>query len=293
MATRQHPVPRRRLRPVLVALTALVLVGMSAAADGAGSDPRPRAHILSASWGTDDAVGCPTGETGLDNIPVTFDWFIDPRSIQATDFTIVRSDGTTTTPVCALQFPPDEPDEAQTVNLIGDFGDSVDGPTPETVSIVGALQGHGPQTTRSRPVGHLSADVEPLSGGPSIVDAWTIRPAVYAGDANRCTVGKTFVRVMWSNGLTAYPTGAEVGQPVVTSYRAVYRRTNGRIVRLAPLAVADLDDHATTFNSDNMHDLCLPRRPRGAQLERISIAAGLIQDPNGDPNLAQRFTPVH
>lgn len=292
VATRQQPVPRRRLRTALVALTALVLAGTSAAADGAGPDPRPRAHILSASWGTDDAVGCPTGETGLDNIPVTFNWFIDPTSIQPADFRIVRSDGTTTTPVCALQFPPDEPDEAQTVNLIGDFGDSVDGPTPETVRVVGALQGHGPQTTRSRPVKHPRADVEPLSGGPYIVDAWTIRPAVYAGDANRCTVGRTFVRVMWSNGLTAYPTGDEVGEPVVASYRAVYRRTDGRVVRLAPLAVADLYDQETTFNSDNMHDLCLPRRPRGAQLERITIAAGLIQDPNGDPNLAQRFVRV-
>ena len=150
--------------------------------------------------------------------------------------------------------------------------------------VVGALRGYGPYASRSRRVGHLSADVEPISGGPFIVDAWTIRPAIYAGDANRCTVGKTFVRVMWSNGLTAYPTGAEVGAAVVASYRAVYQKTNGRIVRLTPLAVADLNDHATTFNSDNMHDLCLPRQPRHAHLERISIAAGLIQDPNGDPN---------
>ena len=292
MATREQPVPRRRLRPTLAALTAAVLVGTGVAAHGAGPDPRPEATILSASWGTDDAVGCPTGETGLDNIPVTFNWFIDPASIQTTDFEIVRSDGTSTTPVCALQFPPDEPDEAQTVNLIGDFGDSVDGPTPEAVRVVGALRGHGPQTTRSKPVGHLAADVDPISGGPYIVDAWTIRPTVYAGDPNRCTVGRTFVRVMWSNGLTAYPTGAEVGEPVVASYRAIYRTTNGRVVRMKPLAVADLYDQSTTFNSDNMHDLCLPRRPRGAQLVRITIAAGLIQDPNGDPNLAQRFTRV-
>ena len=292
MATREQPVPRRRLRPTLAALTAAVLVGTGVAAHGAGPDPRPEATILSASWGTDDAVGCATGETGLDKTLVTVNLFIDAASIQTTDFEIVRSDGTSTTPVCALQFPPDEPDEAQTVNLIGDFGDSVDGPTPEAVRVVGALRGHGPQTTRSKPVGHLAADVDPISGGPYIVDAWTIRPAVYAGDPNRCTVGRTFVRVMWSNGLTAYPTGAEVGEPVVASYRAIYRTTNGRVVRMKPLAVADLYDQSTTFNSDNMHDLCLPRRPRGAQLVRITIAAGLIQDPNGDPNLAQRFTRV-
>jgi hypothetical protein len=38
-----------------------------------------------------------------------------------------------------------------------------------------------------------------------------------------------------------------------------------------------------------MHDLCLPRLPRGAELTGVTIAADLIQDPDGDPNLAQRF----
>ena len=38
-----------------------------------------------------------------------------------------------------------------------------------------------------------------------------------------------------------------------------------------------------------MHDLCLPRPPHGAKLTGVTIADGLIQDPNGDPNLAQRF----
>jgi len=39
-----------------------------------------------------------------------------------------------------------------------------------------------------------------------------------------------------------------------------------------------------------MHDLCLPLPPRGATLAGITIGAGLIQDPDGDPNQAQRFT---
>jgi hypothetical protein len=38
-----------------------------------------------------------------------------------------------------------------------------------------------------------------------------------------------------------------------------------------------------------MHDLCLPRVPAGARLTGVTIGAGLIQDPNGDPNLAQNF----
>jgi hypothetical protein len=256
----------------------------------AGSIVRPEPRILSASWGTDNAVGCPTGARGLDNIPVTFDWFIRRSSIQTTDFQVVRSDGSIATPTCALQFPPDESDEGQTVNLIGDFGDSVNGPTPVAIRVAGGLQGRAPEAVRWSQIPPLpEANVEPLPGGPYIVDAWTLTPAIYHGDANRCTVGKTFVRVMWSNGLTAYPTGAEVGTPVVASYRAVYRLANGKVVAVAPLDVADLHDHATSANADNMHDLCLPRPPRGARLTGVTIGSGLIQDPNGDPNVAQKF----
>jgi hypothetical protein len=282
---------RRLLGHALAALgAALLACALPTTATGTGSAPsEPR--ILSASWGTDNAVGCPSGAQGLDNIPVTFDWFIRRPSIQATDFRVARSDGSAATPTCALQFPPDEPDEAQTVNLIGDFGGSGSGPTPVAIRLVGALQGRAPGATRWRQIPpRLEAEVEPLSGGPYIVDAWTLTPAIYRGDANRCTVGQAFVRVMWSNGLTAYPTGAEVGAAVVASYRAVYKLPNGKLVAAAPLDVADLHDHPSAANADNMHDLCLPPPPRGAKLRGVKIGGGLIQDPNGDPNVAQRFS---
>lgn len=276
---------------VFAALAAVLLVcALPTTAAGTGSIAPPEPRILSASWGTDNAVGCPTGAQGLDNIPVTFNWFIRRASIQTTDFRVVRSDGSIAIPTCALQFPPDESDEAQTVNLIGDFGDSGSGPTPVAMRVVGALQGRPPGAIRWRQIPPTpKAKVEALSGGPYIVDAWTLTPAIYHGDANRCTVGKTFVRVMWSNGLTAYPTGAEVGTPVVASYRAIYKLPNGKVVAVAPLDVADLHDHASSANADNMHDLCLPRPPRGAKLTGVRIGGGLIQDPNGDPNVAQRF----
>ena len=282
---------RRLPGHALATLGAILLVGalLTSAVDAA-PNARPAPKILSASWGTDNAVGCPSGEQGLDNIPVTFTWFVRRPSIQTTDFQIVRSDGSVATPTCALQFPPDESDEAQTVNLIGDFGDSVNGPTPVAIRVVGALQGKAPGAIRWRRIPSLPrAEVEPLSGGPYIVDTWTLTPAIYRGDPNRCTVGSTFVRVMWSNGLTAYPTGAEVGAAVVASYRAIYRPPNGKAVAIAPLEVADLHDHPTAANADNMHDLCLPRPPRGAILTGVTIGAELIQDPNGDPNLAQKF----
>lgn len=275
----------------LVPLAALLYTcALAGTATGTAPTPSPEPKILSASWGTDNAVGCPSGAKGLDNIPVTLTWFIRRPSIQTTDFQIVRSDGSTATPTCALRFPPNERDEAQTVNLIGDFGDSVNGPTPVAIRIVGALQGKAPGATRWRQLPpQPKAEVEPLSGGPYIVDAWTLTPAIYRGDANRCTVGATFVRVMWSNGLTAYPTGAEVGAPVLSSYRAIFKLPSGKLAKIAPLEVADLNDHPSAANADNMHDLCLPRPPHGAELKGVSIGGELIQDPNGDPNTAQRF----
>jgi hypothetical protein len=277
-------------RNFAVALLVFLALALASGTATATTGPYPEPRILSASWGTDGAVGCPNGAQGLDNIPVTFSWFIRRPSIQVTDFRIVRSDGSSATPTCALQFPPDESDEAQTVNLIGDFGDSTSGPTPVAIRLVGRLQGKAPGATRWIQILSLpKAEVEPLSGGPYIVDAWTLTPAIYRGDANRCTVGSTFVRVMWSNGLTAYPTGEEVGAAVVASYRAIYKRPNGKLVAVAPLEVADLHDHPSAANADNMHDLCLPRAPRGAKLTRVTIGGGLIQDPNGDPNVTQKF----
>lgn len=280
-----------RLRTLAVAALAgaLAAAALSGVAGASGPLVRPVPRILSASWGTDNQVGCPNGVQELDNIPVTFNWFIRGERIPVRDFRVVRSDGSVVVPTCAIRFPPDELDEAQTVNLIGNFGDSEGGPTPVAVRVVGTLEGKAPGARRWLPVRHLRAKVDPLSGGPYIVDAWTIMPSIYRHDPNRCRVGKTFVRVVWSNGLTAYPTGEEVGAPVLASYRALYRLRDGRTVAIRPLEVADLHDHETSFNADNMHDLCLPRPPRGAELAGITIGAGLIQDPDGDPNQAQRF----
>lgn len=285
---------RRRLRGYTCAAVgaALLAWALPAAATGTESLARPEPKILSASWGTENAVGCPNGTQGLDNIPTTFNWFIRRASIQSADFRIVRSDGSVATPTCALQFPPDERDEAQTVNLIGDFGDSVNGPTPVAIRVIGALQGKPPGARKWRQIGRLpKVSVDPLAGGPYIVDAWTLMPSIYRGDRNRCTTGRTFVRVMWSNGLTAYPTGEEVGAPVAASYRALYRLLSGKTVAIVPLEVADLHDHESSFNADNMHDLCLAQVPHGAKLTGVTIAANLIQDPNGDPNLTQKFSP--
>jgi hypothetical protein len=278
-----------RVTACAFALLTVLMSGFPVTATAAALSNRSVPRILSAAWGTDGGVGCQPGARGLDNIPVDFNWLIRRSTIQAADFQIVRSDGSIAIPTCALQFPASAPDEAQTVNLIGDFGASVTGPTLVAVRVVGALEGHGPGGSRWRPLPGLpQSKVSPLSGGPYIADAWTLTPAIWHGDPDHRTVDKTFVRVVWSNGLTAYPTGAEIGPAVVASYRAIYTLLSGKVIAFAPLAVA-VHPQAKVANDDNMHDLCLPRVPRGARLTGVSISGGLIQDPNGDANVPQKF----
>jgi hypothetical protein len=270
-------------------VTVLVAPIASAAPSAAASLSVGPARILSAAWGLNDGNKCPTGQTGLDNIPVTFNWFIKNSSIAVTDFVITRDDGTTVTPTCALQYPPNELNEAQTVNLIGVFGDPA-AARPVTVTVVGELEGHPPLGSFWQTITPgLSSPIVQIEAGPDISAAWRLTPALMKGDVNACTVGKTFVRVVWSNGMTAYPTGAELGDAAVKSYNAIFTLPNGKRINVRPLAVADLADHATPAMDDNMHDFCLPKVPVGARLTEVRIGANFLQDPNGDPNLVQRF----
>lgn len=272
-----------------LAATSLVLFTATLAPSPATAAPAEPARILSAAWGTNNASSCPSGQTGLDNIPVVFSWFLRASTIDTADFVFTRDDGTTASPSCALLIPPNERNERQTINLVGDFGDPA-GARPVTVAVAGGLQGHpiGRQAWRELPRG-LSHDVAQVEAAPFIVDAWMLTPAQLTKDRNRCAVGTDFVRVVWSNGMTSYPTGEVLGQPVVDSYRAVFRLASGERLALTPLAVGDINDHGKAILEDNMQDLCLDDVPQGAVLSQVAIGADVLQDPNGDPNAAQRF----
>ncbi|HEY0467388.1 MAG TPA: hypothetical protein VGC79_24480 [Polyangiaceae bacterium] len=280
---------------VLVLALALPTTGCSSkrTEKAASSDTPPQsvaARILSAAVGSDTGTSCPNGMTGLDNMPVTFDRFILGSSIDVTDFAVVLEDGTSVTPICALQYPPNEPNELQTVNLIGDFG-KTSGPRPSQLRLAGALEGHLPLDDVGQPLGEVAPhEITQLEAAPFIVDAWTLTPQLLVGDTNGCTVGSTFVRVVWSNGMTRYPGGDELDAEVVASYQVDYELPSGELRSLTPLAIGDLSDHPPkVFLDDNMHDLCLPDVPSGAVLKAIEIGANRLQDPNGDPNDAQTF----
>jgi hypothetical protein len=268
-----------------VGLVTAVPQAISAPTVGALSQPR----ILSAAWGLNNSASCPTGETGLDNIPVTLDWFIQVASVNNDIFTFTRSDGTKVHPTCSLMFPPNESNERQTVNLIGDFGDPA-GIRPVRITIRAGLRGKpiGTRVWRNIDAG-LTHTVTQLEAGPFVTDAWKLTPQQLVGDANQCPTGTASIRVVWSNGMAAYPTGAEVGPAVTNSYRAIFTKRNGKLIAVAPVAVADLNDHSSPAMADNMHDLCLATVPNHARLTAIRVGSELLQDPNGDPNLAQRF----
>lgn len=251
------------------------LKGINAEYVGAINSRKPK--FLSAFWGLDNGIN------GLDGMPITFSWLIDPKSIDLTDFKVIRSDGTFTVPTGATLLPANETNETQTILLIGDFGDAASGVRPARVQLGGELVGHPPNSTRSKPFSNLiSPQVLPLETGPYIVDAWRIDPALLAGDANASTVGSTFIRVVWAGGITDYPTGNEVGDDVTKAYRLTYLY-QGKIVALTPLDIGDLND------GDNMHDLSFPEIPLDAKLISITLPSGYVEDPNGDPNREQAF----
>ena len=243
--------------------------------------------FLSAFWGLDGTMlqsqVCPTG-ANKDGMPVTFSWLIDPNSIDPSDFQIIRSDGSITTPNCATLMPANESNETQSILLIGDVGSVENGPTPLFVNVSGSLKGKEPGSTVQKTLPTLPLKrVTPLDSGAYIVDAWVLTPDMLLNDLNKCTVGSTFIRIVWSGGITAYPSGNEVGLDVTNSYKVNYFVDGSPTISETPLELGDLND------GDNMHDLCMPAMPVNAKLLSISFGEGLVQDPNGDPNLSQRF----
>lgn len=235
-------------------------------------------RFLSAFWGLDDGM-----PQQMDGMPITFSWLINPASIDPADFNVIRSDGTVIVPAFATLRPANESNETQTILLTGDFGDAESGVRPVRVRLVGQLLGSPPGSKRSEVFsGLVSPPIRRLSAGPSIVDAWRIDPALLTNDANACTVGSAFVRIVWSGGITDFPTGNEVDVAVTRAYRLTYLH-RGKTVSIAPLEIGDLND------GDNMHDLSFPAIPARAKLLTITLPGRHVEDPNGDPNSFQVF----
>jgi hypothetical protein len=242
--------------------------------------------ILAAFSGVDDGlpvqatVLCPPAVL-LDGMPVTFREEIDQRTLWPWDFDVITRGGVHHPPLCATTAPANQESEDRTVLLIGQLGESTTDP-PARVVVTGNLLTESGQNLRG-----ASAPVIPLSAGPELVYAepapaepenFTYPPLTLPVNGllirpTACPAGTVQrVRATWDGGVVA-PSGAEAGDAQRSAYAV--QMADGRNV--TPAAIADLGD------MDNNHLLCLDTT--GTPI-RVSAAAGLFRDPNGDLNPA-------
>lgn len=243
------------------------------------------AALLSAFFGLDNALPRTArlicrGAPGKDGMPVIFSTEIDHRTLQAGDFRVTTASGATGEMRCVTLLPATDAGELRTVLLVGDFGDAPTDP-PVSVEIVGHLHSiDGALDFRGAQV-----DVTPLAPGPSLVMAEIRDPATPdPGLGQRRTDGddcpsegtRQAVRVVWAGGVTL-ENGDEPGDAERDLYRVTVRSADGTERDITPVALADLGD------GDNNHLLCLDTADTPLS---VSFPAGVLTDPNDDPNPA-------
>jgi len=243
------------------------------------------AELLSAFFGLDDALPWMSnvicrGASGRDGMPVIFSTQIDHATMQAGDFQVVTASGAVGAVHCASFLPATDAGELRTVLLIGDFGDARSDP-PVQVEVVGHLRSIG-GTLDYR---GARIDVTPLARGPTMVMAERAdESAADPGLGLRRTRGsacptdgaRQAVRVVWAGGVTLRG-GGEPGDAERDLYRVTVRAGDGTQRDVVPVALADLGD------GDNNHLLCLATADAPVS---VSFPAGVLVDPNGDPNPA-------
>lgn len=256
----------------------MIAFALGYAGTTAAEPTRATGKILSAFFGLDDSrrlrlrtfLAC-NGNSSRDGMPVILSNEIDDTTLDASDFQITSESGKVGRVDCVTLRPADERGEKRTVLVIGDYG-SVDD-QPATVKVVGDLvsQDGGVNFKGAQ------APVIPLEAGPTLILAQSISESDWRlGTRGNCPrIGiKRVVRVTWTGGITK-PGGAEIDAAEQALYRVRMRQSDGAVVSVAPVAVADLNDN------DNNHELCLD-----VDAEPLSVVfpAGHLTDPNEDLN---------
>jgi hypothetical protein len=261
-------------------LLSLIFAGVVGSAPIAAAETSGDGALLSAFFGLDDsrqirirtAVVCDQ-IAGNDGMPVIFAQEVDPETLDAEDFRIVRASGRDGRVDCVTLRPADDLGELRTALLVGQYGSEED--PPLRVEIVGDVLSLDGLTNFK---GGVSA-VIPLSEGPTLILAEALRPNEWSlggeGDCPREGL-RGIVRAVWVGGITK-PGGDEIDEREMQQYRVEMRTSDGQIVEVTPFAVGDLSDN------DNNHDLCLD--VEGEAL-RVSFPAGALTDPNEDLNPA-------
>jgi hypothetical protein len=239
------------------------------------------ARPLSAFFGLDNNlpfganVLC-LGARGKDGMPVVMSHTVNPDSVQAEDFRVIRQSGATNTPMCVTLRPAVDMDENRTVLLIGEFGNADDDPPVKVLIVDDVLS----DTNDSSQVNFRGTEVSviPLSAGPEIIlatavpkDIWTL-----SGRGTSCpTDTKQVVRVTWTGGVRL-PNRDELGEAQRALYMVSLTAADGSQSEVSPAALADLGD------ADNNHFLCLDTTTPATA---VAFPEGHLVDPNGDLNV--------
>ena len=244
--------------------------------DISGQPPR----LLSAFFGLDNGLPFGAnrlclGASGKDGMPVVLSHTIDPETLQAEDFRIVRRSGAESTPMCVTLRPSNDAGELRTVLLIGEFGDADKDP-PTKVVVVDDLISDGKVGEK---VNFRSAQTQviPLDAGPMLVWAGIVPENIWSqsGRGSACpTSTQQVVRATWAGGIRL-PNGGEPGDAERALYRVTVTHPDGSKEEVAPASLADLGDN------DNNHLLCLDTT---VPATAVAFPAGHLVDPNGDLN---------
>lgn len=246
----------------------------------------PAPAILSAFFGLDNKlpfganVLC-LGASGEDGMPVVLTHTVDPESLQAKDFKIVRESGASSTPMCVTLRPAGDVGEQRTVLLIGEFGNADKDP-PVEVAIVDDLMSDGLDGPQVNFRGTQSP-VIPLSAGPALIWAGLVPVQIWSqtGRGTACPADtQQVVRVTWTGGVRL-PSGEEPGNTERQLYRVTLNAPDGSLQQISPAALAELGD------SDNNHYLCLDTL---VPATAVAFPAGHLVDPNGDLNSESRIS---
>jgi hypothetical protein len=233
------------------------------------TDDRP-AEFLSAYLGALDlpAVLVPNleevGECDLEalaeGLPVVLSRQVDAETLDASDFVVTTSSGTTAAPTCARLAPADEDDELQTVLLVGELGSNED--PSARISITGELLAVG-GTDLS---GLETDDIDTFEDGPELVLA-KVGPA-----QEYCrSLGSTAeIQTTWQGGVTG-PQNSEPGADQLAGFTVA--DVGGALFPI--LGFDDLGD------DDNYVVVCIPAGLTPATLE---VRAATLFDPTNNPN---------
>jgi len=236
------------------------------------------ARLLSAFFGLDNNLPFAAnrlcwGASGEDGMPVVFSQTLDADTLQPEDFEVTSKSGEAHTPKCVTLRPAQDAGELRTVLLIGEFGDAPYNP-PLSAKVVGEVLSDGSPTINFK---GTQVDVTPLAEGPSLVLAEPVPKKQWTQETNstRCPQGiRQIIRVTWNGGVRR-PDRGEAGEAERKLYRVEVQQSDGSLVEVTPIALAELEDR------DNNHFLCLDT---GDPAVAVSFPEGLLVDPNGDLN---------